>query len=67
MLRDETIDQEILLKVCNGFLLAGSPSPVCWSILVNSSCVCSFLCQGVFAHYGRGLLLNTPGQVTPLL
>lgn len=20
-----------------------------------------------FAHYGRGLLLNTPGQVTPLL
>lgn len=69
MLRDKVIDQEILLKVCKGFLFAFSASPVCWSILVNSSYICNFLCQFFFffAHYGRGPLLNTPGQVTPLL
>lgn len=68
MLRDKTLGQEILLKACNSF--AFSPSPVCWSILVNSSYICNFLCQWgffFFAHYGRGLLLNAPGQVTALL
>lgn len=68
MLRDKTIGQEIRLKASNGFLLRSHlPPSVGLFSLIPPTFAISYVSGVFFAHYGRGALLNAPGQVTPLL